>query len=280
MAILTNRSISPMARILYGVIVSLCNTEGYCWASNKYFADLFLTKKDTVSAWIGELSTANYIRVELRKEEGFKRHIHLSDILPIGLKGGELSDKNPIGTGKKPDTLPEKNPIAIGEKPDHNNISNNKADNKTDSASAVAPASDAQQPTPVVKEEKKEIPTPPTPSPAEPEKDLRQHCLDYYHKQPDKYTPEMYAAFINYWSAPIQNSSKKSEIGKPRWKTEKTWDLAGRLASWFSREKPSQQSNGKQFNNSRRAGPIVATLANKPASEQPGTVSRFNQRVS
>lgn len=50
-----------------------------------------------------------------------------------------------------------------------------------------------------------------------------------------KYSTEMLNAFYTYWNAKIING-KQSEIGKPRWQTERTWDLSGRLATWHKKE--------------------------------------------
>ena len=42
-------------RLLYGEITSLINKEGYCFATNRYFAELYGVIKETVSRWISNL---------------------------------------------------------------------------------------------------------------------------------------------------------------------------------------------------------------------------------
>ena len=74
----------PMgARFLYGEITALCNEKGYCWASNKYFADLYKVTDRTVRSWISSLITNGYIISDLIFKENSKeveaRYLKLMD---------------------------------------------------------------------------------------------------------------------------------------------------------------------------------------------------------
>lgn len=104
-----------------------------------------------------------------------------------------------------------------------------------------------------LKEEQKEIPPQvPQPPPKQLIGDgvLQNSCKDYHNKNPEKYTPPLYKAFINYWTAIVQVGTKK-EIGQELWRTKKTWDLAGRLAYWKSNE-------NKNFNNGKQpTSPVI-----------------------
>ena len=68
-----DKTLKPLARLLYAEITALCNKEGYCWAGNQYFADLYEVDKNTVSGWIGQLKTRGYITVQLEYKEGTKQ---------------------------------------------------------------------------------------------------------------------------------------------------------------------------------------------------------------
>jgi DNA-binding transcriptional ArsR family regulator len=81
-----DRSLSPNAKLLYGEITALSNKEGYCWASNSYFANLYGVDKSSVSHWIKSLAKAGYVRIELVYAEGKpnveRRKIYIADPLP------------------------------------------------------------------------------------------------------------------------------------------------------------------------------------------------------
>ena len=90
-----DKTLKPLARLLYAEITALCNQEGYCWAGNQYFADLYEVDPKTVSNWIGQLKIKGYITVQLEYKEGtkqvLKRYIRIN-------KGGmdEIMDTLPI----------------------------------------------------------------------------------------------------------------------------------------------------------------------------------------
>jgi hypothetical protein len=67
-----DKELSANAKLLYGEITALCNKRGYCWAGNKYFADLYDTTESSVKRWIKNLSDAGYIVVSYNYVEGKK----------------------------------------------------------------------------------------------------------------------------------------------------------------------------------------------------------------
>jgi len=56
------------AKLLYGEITALSSKEGYCFATNNYFAKLYDVTKNTVSLWVSQLHKAGFISVELIKK--------------------------------------------------------------------------------------------------------------------------------------------------------------------------------------------------------------------
>ena len=67
-----DEELPPNAKLLYGEITALCNQNGYCWASNDYFAKLYKCAKSSVSRWISNLKERGYIELELVCKEGSK----------------------------------------------------------------------------------------------------------------------------------------------------------------------------------------------------------------
>ena len=59
-------------KLLYGEITALCNKTGECWASNKYFADLYGVTTQAVSKWVTNLRQCGYISVSIQYKDGTK----------------------------------------------------------------------------------------------------------------------------------------------------------------------------------------------------------------
>lgn len=60
------------AKLLYGEITALCNKNGYCFASNKYFAKLYGVTTTTISTLIKELVDRGYITTTIQYKTGTK----------------------------------------------------------------------------------------------------------------------------------------------------------------------------------------------------------------
>ena len=83
-----DKRLKPMEKILYSEITSLTNKEGYCYAQNSYFAELYEVHKNTISTWITHLVEVGYLRLEINYYEGTKnikeRRLYIST--PINKK--------------------------------------------------------------------------------------------------------------------------------------------------------------------------------------------------
>ncbi len=68
-----DNELPPNAKLLYGEITALCNKEGYCWATNDYFAKLYNCGKQAVSRWLSKLKEQGYIDIEMVYKGGSKQ---------------------------------------------------------------------------------------------------------------------------------------------------------------------------------------------------------------
>lgn len=77
--------ITANAKLLYGEISALIGKDGYCFASNKYFAELYGFSPETIARLVSKLEDHGYIRRELIKDKSGKveqRRIYLSVSMP------------------------------------------------------------------------------------------------------------------------------------------------------------------------------------------------------
>lgn len=67
-----DQTLTANAKLLYGEITALCNEKGFCFARNKYFADLYNVKTRSITDWIGQLKTRKYIKLKMTYKENSK----------------------------------------------------------------------------------------------------------------------------------------------------------------------------------------------------------------
>lgn len=85
--------ISANAKLLYGEISALIGAEGFCYASNAHFADLYKVSERTITGWISALKEGGYIVVDLVRDNSgqvTKRKMYLAS----SASGGQLLEEN------------------------------------------------------------------------------------------------------------------------------------------------------------------------------------------
>ena len=78
-----NQNLKPAEKLIYGEITALTSKNGYCFANNRYFSNLYNVSIHTVSQWISHLEKLGYIIVELirdDKKEIKERRIYINDV--------------------------------------------------------------------------------------------------------------------------------------------------------------------------------------------------------
>ena len=82
-----DNNLKANSKLLYAEITALCNMNGECFASNRYFSNLYGKSKGAISGWINELVKYGYISTRYTYKLGTKeidnRYITI-------LKGGVL----------------------------------------------------------------------------------------------------------------------------------------------------------------------------------------------
>lgn len=119
--------LKPNEKLLYSEITALSNKTGICYATNKYFAELYEVECETISRWIKHLKELMYIDTEIiyknDTKEIDKRIIKINGV-PIDKKVGTYLPENQEG-------YRQKNQESIDEKIKENNTSiNNTSINK------------------------------------------------------------------------------------------------------------------------------------------------------
>lgn len=110
-----NEKLTANSKLLYGEITALSNKKGMCWATNKYFADLYNVSEVSVSKWVSQLIDQALIRTQTNHDG--KREIYL-----IGVKEKFKGVQRKVKGGVKEKFKPNNNIHN-----NNNNTSNNSA---------------------------------------------------------------------------------------------------------------------------------------------------------
>jgi hypothetical protein len=93
-----DEQLSSSAKLLYAEITSLCDSNCQCFATNRYFAELYGMDSRTIRRLIAELESKNYVSVNIIKEQGNRRFINADSgsiiAAKINKKIADPTDKN------------------------------------------------------------------------------------------------------------------------------------------------------------------------------------------
>ena len=92
-AVRYDNKLTDKAKILYGTITAYCDKKGYCWATNKDFAEQYECTIQYIIKLIKSLENNNHIKVERTSNS---RKIYINN-LDKWKKTSAYSDKNVIG---------------------------------------------------------------------------------------------------------------------------------------------------------------------------------------
>jgi len=94
-SVYADNSIPDGAKVLYGLILSLSQKDGWCYAGNEYFSNTLNKEPRTIQLYLSKLKEKKYIHVDLKQNH--VRRITTQDtrvnIKPV--------DKNPVETKKR-----------------------------------------------------------------------------------------------------------------------------------------------------------------------------------
>ena len=91
--VLADKTITPYAKLLFGIISGLCNMTGFCFASSDYLAEQLGVTDRAIRNYVVELLNAGHIRIE--KSDSNKRKIFLTTKI---VKGGKPEKQIKIDT--------------------------------------------------------------------------------------------------------------------------------------------------------------------------------------
>ena len=96
------KDLNPHAKILYTELSALTNKNGYCHATNAYFANLYQVSERAITKWFKELSEFGFIEIQIiRNQSGTFRRIVLSGVNSRsigGMNNGSTPPEQPFYT--------------------------------------------------------------------------------------------------------------------------------------------------------------------------------------
>jgi len=62
-----DKTIGANEKLLYSEITALASKNGFCWAQNKYFAELYAVETRTIRRWLAKLAKKGHIKIKIKK---------------------------------------------------------------------------------------------------------------------------------------------------------------------------------------------------------------------
>lgn len=122
------KSLNPFEKILYAEITALTQKDWYCWASNKYFAELYWVSETHISLRIKKICNLWFLSSEVDKEAWNKRRIFVWELRKVTWKTSLTTVKDPIELELNSYLTKVKDPYLTKVK--ENNINKNNKKNK------------------------------------------------------------------------------------------------------------------------------------------------------
>jgi DNA-binding MarR family transcriptional regulator len=97
-----DKELTAQAKLLYAEITALAEANGYCWASNNYFAELYGVDIRTIKRTISQLASKDYLHVEVDRDAGNSRKIYVGILVKKEVQTANYPrDKNVTRSGQK-----------------------------------------------------------------------------------------------------------------------------------------------------------------------------------
>lgn len=96
-----SEELSSTAKLLYAELSALIGEDGYCWATNNYFAGVLGVSERTISRMITQMESAGFIRCEMAAtDNGSERRIYAGAFFP-GKRGIDKNGLHPPGGSRQ-----------------------------------------------------------------------------------------------------------------------------------------------------------------------------------
>lgn len=89
----TEKSLPPLARLIYGDICTLAKNNGRCFATNKFLAKEYNVSVKTVSRHITALVKAGYIKTEMVQTVSGSYMLYITPLKTAEMSTGDKSSK-------------------------------------------------------------------------------------------------------------------------------------------------------------------------------------------